>query len=89
MIFLPATNRKLEKEQRYIQKYGKVPPDVKTNLDRSAYYDKIDDELIKLRAQPPSNEKLGIASGDWVTINRNYAKEHGKGGFHYSTATTK
>jgi hypothetical protein len=70
----------IEKQKAYILKYGKVPPGVETNLNRSAYYDKIYDDMEKLKSLPPEKEleKTGINPGDWVTINREYAKQHGE-----------
>lgn len=69
----------LENQKAYILKHGKIPNDVETNLDRSAYYGFISTELDKLRSSPSSaGERIGINPGDWVTINKQYAVYHGK-----------
>jgi hypothetical protein len=70
---------KIEREKAYILKHGKLPPNVETNLERYKYYDKISGELEKLKSQPAiSEEAPSIQAGDWVTINRRYAKDHGE-----------
>ena len=70
----------LEKHKSYIQKNGKVPPTANTNLDRSDYYDDISNKLDNLYAMPqqPAQAKPSINNGDWVTLSRAYAKEHGQ-----------
>jgi len=77
---------KLIAEKKYILKYGKIPKDVKTSLDRrldrSKYYEHISDMIDSLQSRIDAGEKdkTGIEkinSGDWVTIYRPYAKEHG------------
>ncbi len=70
----------LEKQKAYILKYGKIPPKVKTGLERSAYYDKISNEVDRLKALPLETGRAvpKINPGDWVTIDRSYAKEHGE-----------
>lgn len=66
----------LENQKRYILKNGKLPPNIS---NRSDYYGYISEELDKLRSLPVKNEpKLSINAGDWVTIDREYAKEHGE-----------
>lgn len=72
----------LEKQKKYILKYGRVPPYVTSNMDKpgkrpSNYYNFISDELEKI--QQIDEPKVKINNGDWVTINRQYAVEHGKG----------
>ena len=72
----------LEKQKKYILKYGRVPPYVTSNMDKpgkrpSNYYNFISDELDKI--QQTDEPKVKINNGDWVTINRQYAVEHGKG----------
>lgn len=68
-----------ENEKKYILKHGKVPPGVETKLNSSAYYDKISNEIDRLKTLPPSQENpYKINAGDWVTINRSYAVDHGK-----------
>jgi len=85
----------LQTHKRYILKHGKVPPGVSTNLNRSEYYTKISEELTALEAQHESAAapKLSIHPGDWVTISRDYAKEHGEsalnGAYKILTKTVK
>ncbi len=68
-----------EKQKAYIQKTGRLPQGVDNWKDKSEYYDYISDEIEKLKALPVEQEtKTKINSGDWVTINPAYAKEHGK-----------
>jgi hypothetical protein len=69
----------IENQKKYMLRHGKVPPNINTKLDRSAYYDKISNDLDKLTLLPITNEPaLRINPGDWVTINKSYAIEHGK-----------
>lgn len=73
---------KLISEKKYILKYGKLPRSVITPLNPSKYYDHISDIIDRLqsRIDAGENEKPSIDkinSGDWVTIYRPYAKEHG------------
>jgi len=67
-----------EKQKAYIMKYGKVPSYVDTPKHKSDYYDEISDKLEELEANPPQAEKLKINPGDWVTITKAYAVEHGR-----------
>jgi len=67
-----------EKQKAYIQKHGKVPSYVDTELDRSDYYEEISDKLDDLLANPSGEKNTGINKGDWVTINKVYAIEHGR-----------
>lgn len=69
---------RLEKQQKYILQYGRVPRGVSTNLHHSDYYDKLASELDVLRNQEES-ELVSINPGDWVTPVRQYAVEHGEG----------
>jgi hypothetical protein len=76
-----TTNEKIadySKQKAYILKYGKVPPQVNTSLDKSKYYERLDQEIEKLQKLPASEAAIGINQGDWVTINKAYAKEHGQ-----------
>jgi hypothetical protein len=68
----------LEKQKAYIMKTGKTPSYVSTYMNASKYYDYINGELEKLKLQPVETQKIGINRGDWVTINRQYAVEHGQ-----------
>lgn len=69
---------RLEKQQKYIMKYGRLPRGVASNLHHSDYYDKLASELDALRNQDES-ELISINPGDWVTPVRQYAVEHGEG----------
>jgi hypothetical protein len=66
-------------QKKYILKYGKVPPNC-PNMNSSVYYEKISSELEELQKEPVNftDEKISINNGDWVTINKSYAIEHGK-----------
>lgn len=70
----------LQEQKRYILKHGKVPKGVVTSLNSSRYYEKLSDDIAALEAQPstPDAEKIKLNKGDWVTINRAYAVEHGE-----------
>lgn len=68
-----------EKQKKYILKTGRLPQGVDNWKDKSEYYDYISNEIEKLKTLPAEQEsKTQINSGDWVTINPAYAKEHGK-----------
>lgn len=70
---------KLENDKRYILKTGKIPPDIQGFSNSSQYFSVIDDKIAELKKLPPvEDKKYGINSGDWVTINRKYAVDHGK-----------
>jgi hypothetical protein len=44
------------------------------------WYDRASDKLDRLKTMSDPAESMNtINSGDWVTVNRNYAKEHGEG----------
>lgn len=68
----------IEKQKAYIMKMGKLPKNTNTYLDKNRYYEYLNGELEKLKSQTVEEQKIGINSGDWVTINRNYAIEHGQ-----------
>ena len=81
-LSVSETISKLENQKKYILRMGKTPPDVDTKLGSSAYYDKISAEIDRLKTLPETEKsKVGINPGDWVTINRKYAKEHGESQF--------
>lgn len=68
-----------EKQKKYILKTGKIPRGVNNWQNSSEYYDYIYDEIENLKKQPVKTEnRVTINSGDWVSINLAYAKEHGK-----------
>ncbi len=73
----------IEQQKRYILKHGRVPPNVETPLDRSRYYDRIDNELQRLRIRLDTEgeieiQPMQINPGDWVAIDRKYAIQHGE-----------
>jgi hypothetical protein len=68
-----------EKQMKYILKYGKLPVGVDNWKNSSEYYNFLSAEIEKLKQIPQDeNDKTTINSGDWVTINLAYAKEHGE-----------
>lgn len=67
-----------QKRMKYILKTGKLPNDVDNWPNTSEYYEWLDDEIKNLEANPTDEEKVKINPGDWVTINFQYAKEHGQ-----------
>jgi len=71
----------LEAQKRYILKHGKVPKGVVTYQSPSAYYDMISRSLDSLERQLEPEEQvlpIKIGPGDWVTIDRRYAVDHGE-----------
>lgn len=73
----------LEAQKRYILKHGKIPKGVTTYQTPSAYYEMIHRSLDSLRKQAEQEgklpeEPLQINPGDWVTIDRKYAVDHGE-----------
>lgn len=69
----------LEKHQKHILKTGKIPKGVTGFNDSSDYYTQTQKELDKLNSSPEEpHNKLQINPTDWVTINRNYTKDHGE-----------
>ena len=80
---IPEQIADLEYQKKYIMKHGKIPKDAIASakgMDRSSYYDSISDKLEHLKKLPQQELKKidTINPGDWVTINRNYAKDHGE-----------
>lgn len=73
--------QEIENQKRYILKTGKLPKNIDRSwqgYDHSKYYEKISNELENLKLQPLTPEqKISINNGDWVTISRLYAKQHG------------
>lgn len=69
----------LENQKAYILKHGKIPNGVQTRLNGSDYYGSISTELDRLKiSTSPTEVKIGINPGDWVTINKRYAISHGE-----------
>jgi len=66
------------KQLAYIMRTGKIPRGVDNWKDRSEYYEWLSNEIDKLSAIPDDEARVKINSGDWVTINPAYAKEHGQ-----------
>lgn len=84
-----STEQKLmivQKHKAYILKYGKTPKEAKTKLNSSEYFEILHSEEKKLmkkleteKKKPKvKKKKVTINSGDWVTIDREYAKIHGQ-----------
>lgn len=72
--------KEFEKQKEYILKRGKLPPTVSSKWNKSEYYDFISKEIDNLKSDPSSAkpDKIQINPGDWVTINKSYAVQHGK-----------
>jgi len=73
-----------ESQKKYILKYNKIPRNIDTPLNPNEYYKHIHDvvERLKERIAGGEKDKAGIDQinvGDWVTIYRPYAVDHGKG----------
>jgi hypothetical protein len=69
----------LKKQQAYILKRGKIPTGVSTKLNRSDYYEFLDESIGKLEALPEVKKpKLKINDGDWVSLTKGYCREHGR-----------
>jgi hypothetical protein len=70
----------LEKQMAAYMKRGTLPKDASNYSDGSKWYDAAFDRREALRKMPdePSNEVNKINAGDWVTLTREYAKDHGE-----------
>ena len=69
----------LEKQKSAYMARGRIPAEAADFSNPSAWYDYASSQLEKLKAMPQqAAEKLRINDGDWVTLNRGYAKEHGE-----------
>jgi hypothetical protein len=67
----------LEKQKAAFLKRGNVPPE--SNLKGSDWYNYASNKLEELKSMPIENyTKPTINSGDWVTLTKQYAKEHGE-----------
>lgn len=87
---------KLDDEMKAYMKRRTIPSDDTSGLTGSAWYDDAWDRHAELEktaeiAGDIPAEKLNINEGDWVSINRNYAKEHGEAqlGGNYKIITKK
>ncbi len=69
----------IERRKRDVLRRGRIPHDVAGFANSSEYYDHLCDELDRLTAMPDEGPlaKMKIEPGNWVTISRAYAKEHG------------
>lgn len=71
----------LEAIKRYILKHGKVPSYVTTSQSPSAYYEMVSRsvEALKDEAEAEKDQSAStINVGDWVTLDRKYAAQHGE-----------
>ena len=70
----------LEKQMAAYMKRGTLPKDAENFSNGSKWYDAAYEQREKLRKMPdePSNEVNKINAGDWVTLTREYAKDHGE-----------
>jgi hypothetical protein len=76
---IPEQVNQLEKQMAAYLRRGNVPKD--SALQGSAWYEnatRMKERLMSVE-QLQQPEKLVINPNDWVTLNRNYAKEHGEG----------
>jgi hypothetical protein len=71
---------KIEKEMAAYMRRGTLPQDAENYSSGSKWYDAAYDMRETLRKMPdePTNEISKINPGDWVTLTREYAKEHGE-----------
>ena len=91
--YMPGTQQKISdfyKQKAYILKYGAMPPDASPSFKSvgkysgrqglsSEYFEWLIDEIKKLEQMPAKEEKkIKINPGDWVTIDKAYAVEHGR-----------
>lgn len=80
--YLPNKQQKIIdilRKKAAFQRRGRLPHDVPSNLNKSNYYDSLNRELEKLQAEPDvPTERIKINPGDWVTLSRNYAVQHGQ-----------
>jgi hypothetical protein len=73
---------KLEEDMANYQRRGRLPRDAWTT-DKTRWYDSsahqrdlLREKAEKEKLNPPA--EIGINAGDWVTTNRQYAKDHGE-----------
>lgn len=68
-----------EEQKRQIQRRGNIPNDADEGnwKNSSDYYEHAANEIDRLKAEPDKEQpEYGINRGDWITINRQYAKDH-------------
>ena len=70
----------IEQRKKEVLRRGQIPRDVTGFTDSSEYFDYLCDELDKLKAAPDEAPaaKMKIEPGNWVTISRSYARDHGE-----------
>lgn len=70
----------LEKQMAAYMKRGTLPKDADNYSSGSKWYDAAYEKREQLRKMPdePSNDINAINAGDWVTLTREYAKDHGE-----------
>ena len=70
----------LEKQMAAYMKRGTLPKDAENYSSGSKWYDAAYERREALRKMPdePSNQTNKINAGDWVTLTREYAKDHGE-----------
>jgi hypothetical protein len=70
----------LEKQMAAYMKRGTLPKDAENYSSGSKWYDAAYERREALRKMPdePSNQVNKINAGDWVTLTREYAKDHGE-----------
>jgi hypothetical protein len=73
----------LVKGKNHYLKRGSVPKGMDNGLEGSEWYDDVWDKIGSLQERIDNGEDalgelLDINKGDWVTVNRNYAKQHGE-----------
>jgi hypothetical protein len=70
----------LEKQMTAYMKRGTLPKNAENYSNGSKWYDAAYDEREKLRKMPdnPKNDINTINAGDWITLTKEYAKDHGE-----------
>ena len=72
----------LESQLEQYQRRNRIPERTKfMTFDKSEWYEQTSNEIDRLRELPKTDEKIGkikLNAGDWVSINRRYAVDHGK-----------
>ena len=70
----------IEQRKKAYLRHHRLPRDSKGFTDGGKYYEYLCDELDKLNAAPdePPVAKMKIEPGNWVTISRLYARDHGE-----------
>ena len=70
---------RIEKEKAQFMRRGTIPKG-STITNGSKWYEQASAELDRLKAEAdrPEIRKIGINQGDWVTLSRAYAKQHGE-----------